>query len=544
MQLLWLLLRTSWLNVAIAGLAGTLGGICNAALIASINSALEASSDDLNRLVPQFLGLMVVALATSLVSQFLLAGLSYEAIYKLRLQLSRWILACPLQHLEAQGTNRILATLTEDINAIADTIATIPFLWIDVSIVISCLVYLCWRSGIVFLLTVSLLLAAIYGMQLLLARSYRLMERAREEEDRLFKHFRAITDGIKELKLNAQRRQAFLTQNLQATAMRSRQYDVTSIRILGVSASLGELLFFTIVGIVVFILPRFVSVNATILSTYILVITYLTDPLQRILEILPGLSRGSVALQKISSLGLSLASRTEFMPPHVKPLPFKGQIELINLTYTYQLESTENFTLGPINLVIHPGELVFIVGGNGSGKSTFGKLLSGLYLPTSGEIQLDGRSISERNREAYRQLFATVYSDFYLFEEFLDIDSKDIEARAQKYLRKLGLEDKVEILQDELSPNGSHRLSTLELSQGQRKRLALLTAYLEDRPIYLFDEWAADQDPTFREFFYRQLLPEFKHQRKTVLAITHDDRYFNLSDRLIKLDYGQVMDIS
>jgi putative ATP-binding cassette transporter len=83
--------------------------------------------------------------------------------------------------------------------------------------------------------------------------------------------------------------------------------------------------------------------------------------------------------------------------------------------------------------------------------------------------------------------------------------------------------------------------STLALSQGQRKRLALLTAYLEDRPIYLFDEWAADQDPQFKEIFYHHLLPELRARNKTVLVITHDDRYYDVADRLIKLDYGKLV---
>jgi putative ATP-binding cassette transporter len=83
-------------------------------------------------------------------------------------------------------------------------------------------------------------------------------------------------------------------------------------------------------------------------------------------------------------------------------------------------------------------------------------------------------------------------------------------------------------------------LSTIELSQGQRKRLALLTAFLEDRPFYIFDEWAADQDPFFREVFYLQLLPELKAKGKTVLVISHDDRYYSLGDRIIKLDYGKI----
>jgi putative pyoverdin transport system ATP-binding/permease protein len=145
---------------------------------------------------------------------------------------------------------------------------------------------------------------------------------------------------------------------------------------------------------------------------------------------------------------------------------------------------------------------------------------------------VDGRAIIDANRDDYRQLFSAVFSDFYLFDSFIGLNGDNLDAQAQTYLRQLHLDRKVKV-------NGS-KLSTIYLSQGQRKRLALLTAYLEDRPFYLFDEWASDQDPQFKEIFYRQLLPDLKARGKTVLVITHDDGYFSCADRLVKLDYGQV----
>src|SRR5205823_2826656 len=191
-----------------------------------------------------------------------------------------------------------------------------------------------------------------------------------------------------------------------------------------------------------------------------------------------------------------------------------------------------SFTLGPINLTFQPGELVFLVGGNGSGKSTLAKIVSGLYLPEAGEIKLDGEIINHKNRDQYRQLFSAVFADFYLFDNLLGLKNGDVDARAAEYLKRLHLHHKIKITDGVLS--------TTAVSQGQRKRLALLTAYLEDRPFYLFDEWASDQDPAFKKVFYDQLLPELKARGKTVLVITHDDKYFDAADRIIKLDYGKL----
>jgi len=208
-------------------------------------------------------------------------------------------------------------------------------------------------------------------------------------------------------------------------------------------------------------------------------------------------------------------------------------LELSGIQHAYRRENEEaEFSLGPIDLSIRSGELVFITGGNGSGKTTLAKLLVGLYIPQQGEIRLDGQPITDERRDDYRQLFSVVFSDFYLFENLLGLSDFNIDTRAQDYLVKLELDRSVEIK--------DRTLSTLDLSQGQRKRLALLTAYLEDRPIYLFDEWAADQDPQFKEIFYFELLGRLKAAGKTAIVISHDDRYYHVADRVIKLNYGLI----
>lgn len=190
------------------------------------------------------------------------------------------------------------------------------------------------------------------------------------------------------------------------------------------------------------------------------------------------------------------------------------------------------FLLGPIDLSVKSGELIFIVGSNGSGKSTLAKLITGLYTPRSGNIFLNDTPITAANIEWYRQHFATTFSDVYLFDRYLGLADPQIDREIGKYLKEFQLDRQVSV------NNGV--LSTTSLSQGQRKRLALLTAFLEDRPIYLFDEWASDQDPVFREIFYQQMLMQLKERGKLVIVITHDDRYFHLADRILKLNYGRV----
>lgn len=534
MNLIWLLLRASWSTVILAIFTGLVSGGCSALLIAFINNAVNSNNVSVSSLIWGFAALALTIQVTSIISQVLLIRLSQDAIYKLRMRLSRWILSSPLRHLEELGASRLLAALTEDVQSVSHSVFELPLLCVDVAIIVGCFIYLGWLSWIVLLATIGFMVLAAFSVQLLLTKARSFLTLAREEQDRLFQHFRAITDGTKELKLHRLRRQVFLDEELHSTAASFRRYNVISLIIFAITSGWGQIFFFIIIGLLLFGLPHLIVVNKLVLSGYVLTMTYLMRPVASIMEMLPGLSRANVALKKVESLGLALASRLEGESYVLTdPQPDWQRLELINVTHAYRGEREESsFTMGPITLTFYAGELVFLVGGNGSGKSTLAKLIVGLYIPEAGEIRLDGQPINNENRDWYRQLFSVVFSDFYLFERLLGIGSAELESKVKEYLVQLQLEHKVQI------SNGL--FSTTALSQGQRKRLALLTAYLENRPIYLFDEWASDQDPLFKSIFYKQLLPDLKHRGKTVLVISHDDRYFHLADRIIKLEYGKL----
>lgn len=195
------------------------------------------------------------------------------------------------------------------------------------------------------------------------------------------------------------------------------------------------------------------------------------------------------------------------------------------------MEGSEPFHLGPVNLSIKQGDIVFIVGENGCGKTTLIKLLLGLYAPQQGTISLDGKPVTAENRDDYRQLFTTIFADYYLFDDVIQGD-RPVPADASRYLERLEIAHKVSIRDGVFS--------TTDLSTGQRKRLALVSAWLEERPVLVFDEWAADQDPTFRRIFYTELLPDLKRLGKTIIVISHDDRYFDVADQLIHMAAGKV----
>lgn len=532
MNLLRFLLRTSWVSLTLAVLAGLISGGCNAALIAVINRALREPSAI--ALAWSFAALCLLQFLMNLCAEALLIRISQGAVSNLRLLLSNQILASPLRHLEEIGIHRLLASLTDDIRAISDAILRIPFFCVNLASVIGCVVYLGTLSWTALFWTLGFLAIGIFSYQFPTIRATNLLELARKREDKLFSHFRAITEGVKELKLNSQRRHAFIGEELQPTITKYRDNQVVGLTILSAAAAGGDLLAFGLIGLLLFVLSSLQNISGSILSSYVLTGVYLVGPLAYCIEILPNLITASIALSKIESLGLSLATNsTRGITTPLEQISCWQSLELIGVTHAYYREQEfSRFVLGPIDLTLYPGELIFIVGGNGSGKSTLVKLLTGLYIPETGEICVDGKLITDKNREWYRQHFSVVFSDFYLFERTLGLGGSDLDSQIQHYLVKLQLEHKVQI------KNG--KLSTTALSQGQRKRLALLAAYLEDRPIYVFDEWASDQDPIFKEIFYTQLLPELKNKGKTVLVVSHDDRYFHLAERVVKLEDGKL----
>src|SRR5690349_12618670 len=516
-------------------LVGIISGVSNAALLAMISRLLSSAAPSSTRFIIIVFALCFTLPVAPFASEAMLINLSSKAMLGLRVGLSRQILAAPLRRLEELGPHRLLATLTEDVPAIGNSLVNIPIVTMHISIVLGCLIYLGWLSWLLLLGVIGFMIIGTLSYQIPLRRGTRRFAILREEWDKLLKHFQALTSGVKEMKLHHDRREAFVTRALEPTAAALRKHAMIGHLTFVGANSWGTSLFFILIGLILFTTHSWSGINAQTLIGYTLGILYMMTPMQIILTAVPSFATASVAMRKVEKLGLSLheSDASDDLSTPVKASSSWKSLELVGVTHTYHREGEAGgFLLGPIDLTLEPGELLFITGGNGSGKTTLAKLLLSLYIPEEGQIYLDGELVTDETREQYRQLFSVVFSDFFLFENLFGLDSVHLDANAKKYLVQLQLDHKVKV-EDGV-------LSTVDLSQGQRKRLALLTAYLEDRPIYLFDEWAADQDPLFKEIFYLKLLPELKAKGKTVFVISHDDRYFHLADRLIKLEDGKL----
>ncbi|WP_394827257.1 cyclic peptide export ABC transporter [Pendulispora albinea] len=538
------LLRGSWPVVACAIGAGLASGFAGAAVIGLVHEAMSsapAAGEARERLIASFIGLTLLAVLSKGVSEVLLTRLGQSIVGEVRRRLGRSIIEAPLRQIEAQGPHRLLAALNDDALVITQAYVQLPHICVCAATILGCLVYLAWIARSAFLVVLCALVLGVALFRLQEAGALRFFERARETSDTLFRHFRALTVGIKELKINRERGEAFLADSLGQSLTTYERDFVGGMTRYSVGMGWGGLLFYAALGATVFVLPSAAGLSASAVAGATLTLLYLMGPVAQLVEIAPSAGRAAVAFRKLDDLGLALADPDQ--PRALSALPARAlgsswqRIELRGVTHSYMREYEEtSFRLGPIALDFRPGEIVFLVGGNGSGKTTLAKVLLGLYAPEEGELRVDGVAIGAANRDQYRQIFSAIFADYHVFDEQLDLGDARARERVTGYLERLKLDRRVTVEGGRLRVGG--------LSTGQRKRLALIAALLEDRSFYLFDEWAADQDPEFRRVFYREFLPELRAQGKTALVISHDEQYFGVADRCLHMDFGVLSEIA
>lgn len=531
MRLLKMYLKASPLGFLCALLLGIISGVAGAALISRINSAMAGNAGA--SAVFMFVLLAAVRVIGGYGSHLWIHALTALTLFELRMKLTRQILATPLRKLEQLGPSKLVAMLTEDVVSLNQGGFGMAVVISYFALIAACLGYLATLSLATTLVVIVALGISAVGQSFLNANGIRLMMKNRLRLNAVFEGLRGITEGAKELMLHPARREAFIREEIRDPSLECRKRSNIIGALFQGSSEFQWTVYTTIIGILLFAFPH--SVPAPVATSTIITLLYIQGALNAISESLPLVHRAETALALLDTVGLSLHVEVPLDALAAAPQVWKN-LELKGVRHTYRSEDEEDgvFVLGPIDLSLKAGEIVFLVGGNGSGKSTLAKVLCGFYEPEVGELVVDGESVvTPEAQEAHRQRFSAVFSDWHLFDRLYGLDATG--ETAKRYIKELRLDKKVKL-------DGKGAFSTTSLSQGQRKRLMLLTAYLEDRPIYLFDEWAADQDPVFKKVFYTEILPNLKKRGKAVFVITHDDSYFNIADRVVRLESGKIVE--
>ena len=527
MAVLRLLFRHASGLVILAVITGALGGASAAVLVGFLRYALGTQT---RGWVLPFLGVCLLQFALNVVSYSILLRVIHRTILPtFRKDMVRDILSTRLRRLEETGNGMLLGATTEGAAQIGFAATAWILVMRSTAGIVACLVYVALRTPRLALLALAAVGIGLVAVVALFSSAQRRLTAARASQDRVLSHLRGVVSGTKELKMNLGRRSAFLRDAL-LLDVNAMHRELAAGNLLNAAAAAGaSILVLSAVGLAL-LLVRSNPHGSADLAAFAMAMVYVQAELSTVLNGFGILREGEIALRSAASLPIheDLEGTTAPSPVPTNPSQL---LELRGVTHSYRRpDRSATFTLGPVQLQLRPSEIVFLVGGNGSGKSTLAKLILGLYAPDSGAISIADSLISPAQQ---RERSSAVLSSWFVFNRLYGLEADDIDDRANTTLAALKMGDKVSVK--------DATFSTTALSQGQRKRLALLTACLENRDLFVLDEWASDQDPAFKEYYYTKILPELKARGKTCIVVTHDDSFFHMADRIVHLEDGSIV---
>ncbi len=454
-------------------------------------------------------------------------------VHRIRIRLFDSIRKADLTVIEALGRPALFRALSQDTQILS---GSLPLLGIAVQQSIMLLflgAYLAWMSPLAFAMAAAFAAIAILTR---FRRTHALRQSMKKSAAAGSEVFGAMNDllrGFKEIRMDPVKATAAVKRHAAA----SETYRTENIGIKsrwGRNFAMVEALLYLQIGIMVFAVPLLTTNLHLVVAQATTVVLFIVGPVGTLAYVTPMLSQAELALDHIDETEAKLASAetAEIAPTGDVPAKTLDSISLENATFSYRdTDGTPIFLVGPLSLKFKAGEIAFVTGGNGSGKSTMLRLLTGLLPLQAGRLALNGATVAPSELQAYRDRMSVIFSDFHLSRRLYGINSVDPE-RAQALLREFELAHKVQLSEGQFS--------TIDLSAGQRRRLAMVVTLLENKPIMVLDEWAADQDPHFRRYFYETLLPRLRGQGKIIICVTHDDRWFSVADRIFSMEEGTI----
>lgn len=519
-----------------------INGIASAMIILTINESFNRNLEYSKELSVYFIFFLLFFVYTIKLLRGHLIVITNEIAYEKRMNIIDKIMCSSYQAIENIGRERVFSGLNNDCAEIVQMPGIIVNFVSNMLTLIFCLAYLLARNIWVFIASIVIIFLNGFINIYTSKSASKYWEKNRDVQDTYYSLMQNLVNGFKELVLNKTRRVEFSLDMKKFTRLSTELNKVAAIKFLNFDMY-NVLMYNLVFGVVVFLFPLLIfDIDTNQLRENLFIVFYMIGPFGAVTDAVPRLTQLNVNMRRINKLieDLEKESTSYLSSPLQSSINITSPmtIQLQDILFRYKpKENNEEvevneFLLGPLSCSFHSGESTYITGGNGSGKSTMGKLIAGLYAPIEGKILVNGHSIA---LQELNELFASVYSDFNLFKKLYGINYKQDHKRIMEYLEMMQIGNKVE-----LTDKGE--FSNINLSAGQRKRLAFVISCLEDKPFLILDEWAAEQDPQFRRYFYEELLPMLKRQGKGVIVITHDDRYFDRADQLIKLERGKMIE--
>ncbi|GAA0553917.1 cyclic peptide export ABC transporter [Chitinophaga japonensis] len=511
----------------------TAGG--NMCIIYIINNVLKSYLTDAPLPSVNYMLLFAAALSLSFVGRWLVSrniiGFTQEVLHRLRHDILQMILKSAYYPL-VKNKERIYSAMTRDVGNIVQSSVSFVDVVTNFIIVVICFVYMALISWKLLLCTVALLMFTIFIYAYSEKKGHALFSKAMKHDDRFGRYLNEILDGFKEIVIERKKgtaiEQKHMVGALDASAALNKKALVTFLN----NRVIGQMAFYAFIGALLLYLGKAFSIPNDVLVNFIFLVLYVFGPIETVVILIPGFSQAKTSLKRLASLKNDLWETDAGTVDTHAPVTFE-KLELKQVFYQYQGEhgGERPFSVGALDFSLEAGKIVFICGNNGSGKTTFINLLVGLFAADKGTFYVNDVKVEDARSYSYRALFAPVFSDFHLFDECYSVENV-AQDKVDGYIKMFELEDKV-------SFDGT-RFTTIDLSTGQRKRLALICAMLEKKPILILDEFGADQDPYFRKKFYTVILQFLKQEGFTIVAITHDDHYYSCCDYIYKFQEGEI----
>ncbi len=460
-----------------------------------------------------------------------------EILNNLRLRLADKIRRTDLMNIEKIGNAKIYNRLTQELVFISQVSVYLITALQSGIMLIFIFGYIAFLNLTAAIMLLVILLIGVMLFNKNNKKVYAKLEESNKAELQYFNSLTDILDGLKEIKLNRKKSNDLFSDHTEISSG-LKGLKIATGYLFSTNMVFSQAFLYTVLGAIVFVLPSLNPGFAKEMISTTTAMLFAIGPLSSLVSMIPQYEQLNLSIRNIKNLEKELdqhlnADEVQLVEEGNRFTGFK-QIELKGLYFQFQNDDgNHGFSIGPLDLTINRGETIFLVGGNGSGKTTLLKVLTLLYNKmNSGHISVDGIPIDHTNYLEYRELYSAIFYDFHLFAKLYGLKKIDPE-KVKELLKLMQIDHKTEFRED--------RFTRQNLSTGQRKRLALIVTLLENKPIFIFDEWAADQDPLFKDYFYDVLLKKLKAEGKTVIAVSHDDRYFHVADRLIKMDYGKFV---
>ena len=538
MALLDFILRAGRRPLQIMGLLTIIAGLANALLVVIVNEVAKHVAEAERPGLTTALIFILAFLIYYQCNQFALlrANRMIEVLLnRLRLGVMDRLRRAELRDVDRLRRGQLYTLVSQETNYLSVTFPLLVDSFQQAILLIISLAYLLYLSPAAFLVFLVSVFLGVLAYHRINSRMSGTLRRLNYFQGRLLDAIGDLINGSKELRLNSRKSESVfqayrkLSRATEATLVASGEQWTAMIL-------LSSAVIFAMLGIVGFGFPHFVGNHGDIVFQLIPVLLFCVAPFAKIVSQSPMFVRAEVSLQGVLEIECELGASDMLSPSDARAAAVAYRdfrtITYSALTFTHRdVAGIGTFTLGPLDLTVQRGETLFLVGGNGSGKSTALRLITGLYAPEAGAIRVDETPMVGRDVAGFRELFAAIFVDFHLFDRLYGLEHVPAE-QVNLMIEEMGLAGKVRY--------EDGRFSTTHLSTGQRKRLALIATLLENRPVYIFDEWSAEQDVHFRAYFYNTVLKRLKAQGKTVIAVTHDERYWHLADRVVKLDLGRV----